>query len=55
MALMVKFEFSKCFFAEYLCVSIDRVSFAVMRFVDDADFFEWPAIKVKGIASWFLA
>lgn len=49
MASTVKFEFSKCFFAEYLCVSVDKVSFAVMRHGNEEYSFESPVIKVKGI------
>lgn len=54
MASAVKFVFSKCFFAEYLCVSVDKVSFAVMRYVDEEDSFERLVIKVKGIDRWFF-
>lgn len=50
----VKFVFSKCFFAEYLCVSADKLSFAVMRYVCKEGILERPVIKVKGIDKWFF-
>lgn len=54
MASAVKFVFSKCFFAEYLCVSVEKVSFAVVRYIDGEYFIERPVIKVKGIDRWFF-
>lgn len=54
MASALKFVFSKCFFAEYLCVSVEKVSFAVMRYVDEEDFLERPVIKVMGIDRLFF-
>lgn len=50
----VRFAFTKAFFAEFLCVSVDRVAFAVAKFADAEGSLEFPAIAVKGIDGMFF-
>jgi len=54
MATTVEFNFSKAFFAEYLCVSENRISFVIIRYEDEEDRFDYPAIKVKGVDKYFF-
>ncbi len=54
MVSTVKFGFSKAFFAEFLCVSIRKVSFVIIRYSGKEDIIDILGIKIHGIDDYFF-